>query len=148
MTQANNHLQAVNPAPRPGARKGHKTRHHAVASVSSQRPRKPQGKCDAGWTQRLTLTLEGITADDYITWVRDPEPLALGTSLRSVAVSAASIGDHIEAQLCWEDTPPPIRSAAIAAGFPLTPEVTVYAAPGANPGRRPKNGSAPATSVT
>ena len=143
MPQANHPLRAVHPAPRPGARKGHKTRHHAVTSVSSQRPRTPQCKCDAGWTQRLTLMLEGITADDYLTWVRDPEPLALGMSLRSVAVSAAPIGDHIEVELCWADTPPPIRSAAIAAGFPLTPEVTVHAAPGANPGLGPKNGSAP-----
>lgn len=68
--------------------------------------------------------LEGITADDYLPWVRDPEPLALGMSLRSVAVSAAPIGDRIEVELCWDDTPPPIRSAA----FPPTPEVTLRAA--------------------
>ena len=143
MTQANSQLQAVDLAPRPRARKAHKTRHHAVTSVSSPRPRKPECKCDAGWTQRLTLMLEGITADDYLTWVRDPEPLALGMSLRSVAVSAAPIGDRIEVDLCWDDTPPPTRSAAIAAGFPLTPEVTLHAAPEANPGRGPKQARRP-----
>ena len=144
MTQGNTQLRAVNLAPRPGARKGHKIRHHAVASVSPQRPRKPRGKRDAGWTQRLTLMLEGITANDYLAWVRDPEPLPLGMSLRSIAVSAAPIGDRIEVELCWEDTPPPIRSAAIAAGFPLTPEVTPHAAPGAKPGSRTQEGWRPA----
>lgn len=87
--------------------------------------------------------LEGITTDDYLTWVRDPDPLPFGMSLRSVAVSAAPIGDRIEVELCWDATPPPIRSAAIAAGFPLTPEVTLYAAPGPNPGRGPKNAGSP-----
>ena len=100
-------------------------------------------KCDAGWTQRLTLMLEGITADDYLTWVRDPEPLALGMSLRSVAVSAAPIGDRIEVELCWEDTPPPIRSAAIAAGFPLRAEVRLHAAPGVHPGVADRSSYAP-----
>jgi len=32
--------------------------------------------------QLLTLTLDGITASDYLAWVADPEPPALGHSLR------------------------------------------------------------------
>ena len=74
--------------------------------------------------QYLTLQLEGITAGDYLTWVCDPEPVALGASLISIAVSGDPLGDTIEASLAWNRPAPDARTAALAAGFPLTPEVT------------------------
>ena len=74
--------------------------------------------------QFLTLKLDGITAADYLTWVRDPEPPALGLSLDSITVRAEPLGDTIEAVLNWNRPPPVPRTAAMAAGLPLTPEVS------------------------
>jgi hypothetical protein len=74
-------------------------------------------------TQCLTLTLDGITAADYLAWVRDPEPPLLGGELRSVALRADPRGDTIDASLTWEHAPPPVHDSAPAAGLPLTPEV-------------------------
>jgi hypothetical protein len=74
-------------------------------------------------TQHLTLRLDGITAGDYLTWVRDPEPHALGRELRSLSTQAGPLDDHIDVLLVWNSEPPPPRAAATAAGFALTPEV-------------------------
>ena len=73
--------------------------------------------------QLLTLTLDGITAGDYLAWVRDPEPPALGRGLRSVAVRARPLGDTVDAVLCWDGGVPAAADSARAAGLPLTPEV-------------------------
>jgi hypothetical protein len=70
------------------------------------------------------LTLDGITAGDYMTWVRDPEPPALGRDLRSVTLHGDPLGDIIEAVLVWSGAPPAPALAAPIAGLPLTPEVT------------------------
>jgi hypothetical protein len=78
--------------------------------------------------QLLRLSLEGITAGDYLTWVRDPEPPALGWGLRSVTVRADPLGDSIEAELSWNSQAPAPQTAALAAGFPLTPEVAAVRA--------------------
>jgi hypothetical protein len=75
-------------------------------------------------TQTLTLTLDGITAGDYLTWIRDPEPPALGRELREIEVSADPLGETISATLRWEGTAPPARVAAAVAGLPPTAEVT------------------------
>ena len=75
--------------------------------------------------QLLRLSLEGITAGDYLTWVRDPEPPALGRGLCSVTVRADPLGDSIEAELSWDNQPPAPHTAALAAGFPVTPEVAI-----------------------
>ena len=130
-------VSTVNRARRPGACAGEKTRQHLVVSITSQCLQHPGDRCDGGWTQRLTLMLTSIVAGDYLTWVRDPEPPMLGVSLQSVAVSAEPLGDRIEVELCWDDTPPSTRDAAIAAGFPLTPEVALLA-----------EGEAPSPTVT
>jgi len=74
--------------------------------------------------QHLTLTLDGITAGDYLTWVRDPEPPALGLSLDSVTVQADLLGDTIEATLAWNRPPPAAHTAARVAGLALTEEVS------------------------
>ena len=75
--------------------------------------------------QYLTLKLDGITAADYLTWVRDPEPPALGLSLDSIALRADPLGARIEAVLHWNRPPPLPHAAAVAAGLILTPEVSV-----------------------
>jgi hypothetical protein len=73
--------------------------------------------------QRLTLTLDGITAGDYLAWARDPEPPALGRELASIELRAEPLGDTVEAWLSWTITPPAPHEAARAAGLCLAPEV-------------------------
>jgi hypothetical protein len=74
--------------------------------------------------QSLIIRLNGITAGDYLTWVRDPEPPALDHGLCSVAVSAEPLGDLVHVELIWAGRPPTAPgAAAAAAGFALTPEV-------------------------
>lgn len=73
--------------------------------------------------QCLTLTLDGITAGDYLQWVRDPEPPLLGLGLSSIEVRGEPLGDTVEAALSWDVPPPPAVDAGPAAGLPLTPEV-------------------------
>jgi hypothetical protein len=73
--------------------------------------------------QALILTLDGITAGDYLAWVRDPEPPALGQDLREVRVQGDPLGDTIEAVLAWSRAVPSPSVAAQVAGLPLTPEV-------------------------
>ena len=75
-------------------------------------------------TQRLTLTLDGITAADYLAWVCDPEPPALGRDLRSVDVRYEPLGDTVDVTLRWTGHAPDAGTAATAAGFPVIPEVT------------------------
>ncbi|MGO9907747.1 MAG: hypothetical protein ACLP4R_28905 [Solirubrobacteraceae bacterium] len=74
--------------------------------------------------QSLMITLDGITAGDYLAWVRDPEPPALDHGLQSVAIRAEALGAVIRVELAWARRPPTTASAAaVAAGFPLIPEV-------------------------
>lgn len=73
--------------------------------------------------QYLILKLDGMTAGDYLVWVRDPEPAALGRELRSIGVRAEPLSDRIDLELVWDATPPDPHTAAAAAGFPLTTEV-------------------------
>ena len=47
--------------------------------------------------QVLTLKLDGITAGDYLTWCRDPDPPALDSALLSICVDADPLGDQITA---------------------------------------------------
>ena len=74
--------------------------------------------------QYLTLTLDGITAADYLTWVWDPEPPALGLGLDSITLRAHPQDDTIEAVLSWNQPAPDPGTAALAAGLVLTPEVS------------------------
>ena len=73
--------------------------------------------------QFLILTLDGITAGDYLAWVRDPEPPALGQDLRAVSVQGDPLGDTIEAVLAWRGAAPAPAVAASIAGFHRTPEL-------------------------
>src|SRR2546421_8385902 len=75
--------------------------------------------------QTLTLKLDGITAGDYLTWCRDPEPPALDFALRSISIEAEPLGDTITAILDWSHSPPPAALAASAAGLPLSTGVKI-----------------------
>ena len=89
---------------------------------------------------QIELHLRGITAEDYVTWIRDPEPPSLGRELRSIAVRADPLGDRIHLDLCWRGRAPEPRTAAARAGFALTPEVVAGERPGQSagePGARP-----------
>jgi hypothetical protein len=90
----------------------------------------------AGWIQALTLTLDGITAGDYLSWVRDPDPAALGRELQAVAIDAAPLGDRIDLGLVWDHEPPDAETAAAIAGFPVVPEVVSSMSPPAPRGDR------------
>ena len=76
--------------------------------------------------QILTLKLDGITAGDYLTWCRDPDPPALGFALRSVHADGDPLGDTITATLDWNQAPPPPPAAAAAAGLPLLPAARIH----------------------
>ncbi|MGZ6725567.1 MAG: hypothetical protein ACXVHK_32065 [Solirubrobacteraceae bacterium] len=76
--------------------------------------------------QILSLKLDGITAGDYLTWCRDPEPPALGFALRSVFVDADPLGDTITAILDWNGPAPRPSAAATAAGLPLSAGAEIY----------------------
>jgi hypothetical protein len=96
--------------------------------------------------QRLRIELGEITAGDYLTWVRDPEPPALERELRSIAITAAPLGSTIDATLEWAGAPPPSRAAAAAAGLPVTADVRSVRAtpqPDALPRRRRAQCSGP-----
>ena len=73
--------------------------------------------------QVLILTLDGITAGDYLAWVRDPEPPALGQELCQVTVHGDPLGDTVQAVLVWRGTAPAPALGASIAGLPRTPEV-------------------------
>ncbi|HUA05824.1 MAG TPA: hypothetical protein VMB27_18080 [Solirubrobacteraceae bacterium] len=91
--------------------------------LSIFRPR-PGRASSTARIQSLTITLNGITAGDYLAWVRDPEPPALDYALQSVGTRAEPLGAEIRIDLAWACRPPTTpRAAAVAAGFPLTPEV-------------------------
>lgn len=93
-------------------------------------PRRAE-ETSASWIQRLTVVLEEITAGDYLAWVWDPEPPALGGNLRSVRVDADPVGERIDLELVWDREPPALNAAIAAAGFPLTPEVVAAQSPSA-----------------
>jgi len=73
--------------------------------------------------QVLTLTLDGITAGDYLAWVRDPEPPALGLGLHRVDVQADPLGDTVEVVLWWNVPAPAPIEATRAAGLPMTADM-------------------------
>lgn len=76
--------------------------------------------------QLLKLKLDGVTAGDYLTWCRDPEPPTLGFTLRSVCIDADPLEDTITAILDWNCPAPPPSAAAAAAGLPLPAGVEIY----------------------
>ena len=73
--------------------------------------------------QRLTFHLEGMTAADYLAYVRDPEPPGLGRGLRSITVDAEPLGSVIEFVLAWDGVPPAPHAAEVLAGLPTPAEV-------------------------
>jgi hypothetical protein len=93
--------------------------------------------------QRLIAGPDGITAGDYLTWVRDPEPAALDHGLRRVTFSAEPLGELINIDLVWAGQPPKTPSTAAAtAGFSPIPEVAaVYSVACAAGTHRARRGS-------
>jgi len=78
--------------------------------------------------QILAVKLDGITAGDYLTWCRDPEPPALDFALRSISIDADPLGDTITASLDWKLSPPrSAMSAAAAAGLPVPAGAEIHA---------------------
>jgi hypothetical protein len=75
--------------------------------------------------QVLTLKLDGVTAGDYLTWCRDPDPPALDFALRSISVDADPLGDTVTAILDWNQPVPTPPTAATAAGLPLSAGVQI-----------------------
>jgi hypothetical protein len=76
------------------------------------------------YVQPLLIRLDGITAGDYLAWVREPEPPALDHGLRSVEISADPLGELVNIELVWAGQPrTTLSAAAVAAGFALIPEV-------------------------
>ena len=71
--------------------------------------------------QTLILTLEGITAGDYVTWVRDPEPPPSGETFVDHA-ARNPLGHTVEAVLEGGLAAAPEGGGADR-GLPLTPEV-------------------------
>jgi len=76
--------------------------------------------------QLLTVKLDHITAGDYLTWCRDPDPPALDYGLRSIRVDADPLGDTITAILDWNQPAPAPAAAATAAGLPLSPGIQIH----------------------
>lgn len=70
----------------------------------------------------VTLLLDGITPDDYMQWIRDPEP-PNRDDLKLITATATALGDTIQLELLSIGEPPPAAVAASAVGFPITPEV-------------------------
>jgi hypothetical protein len=116
--------------------KGHSMQIQATPRCAVTNPSTASGHTDERY-QSLVILLDGITAGDYLTWVRDPEPPALGRELRSIAVDGDSLGEHINVDLVWDRRPPDPRRSAAAAGFVISPEVAAVLA--SDPQRRPAN---------
>ena len=94
------------------------------AHMSKVTPPLPTAQPSTTHVQSLVIRLDGITAGDYLAWVRDPEPPGLDHGLRSVTVSAKPLGELVNIELVWAGQPPTTPSAAaVAAGFALIPEV-------------------------
>jgi len=77
--------------------------------------------------QTLRLKLDDITAGDYLTWCRDPDPPAFDHALRSIRIDADPLGDTITAILDWNQPTPRPAPAAAAAGLPLPANTEIHA---------------------
>jgi hypothetical protein len=90
-----------------------------IARAMNQQPPSPEGQREQLLT--VTLLLDGITPDDYMQWIRDPEP-SNRDDLKLVTATATALGDTIQLELLSTgDLPPAVAASAV--GFPITPEV-------------------------
>jgi hypothetical protein len=97
--------------------------------MSTVTPPQTTARSPTTHVQSLIIQLDGITAADYLSWVRDPEPPALDHGLRSVAICAELLEALVNIELVWAGRPPTTpRAAAVAAGFALIPEVVAVLA--------------------
>jgi hypothetical protein len=89
-------------------------------ALNQQRP-SPEPQHEQLFT--VTLFLDGITPDDYMQRIRDPEPPSRD-DLKLITATATASGDTIQLKLLSTGDPPPAAVAASAVGFPITPEVS------------------------
>ena len=94
--------------------------------------------------QILTIELDGLTAGDYLAYMSDPEPPAVGFGLLSMSIRAQPLADTLEVDLVWEDCVPAPRVALQAAGLPVVAEVVRIDVAEARPAPTPTPGPAPA----
>jgi hypothetical protein len=80
----------------------------------------------------VTLFLDGVTPDDYMQWIRDPEP-PNRDDLKLTTATATALGDTIQLELLSTGEPAPAAVAASALGFPITPEVIELCSGSSNP---------------
>ena len=98
--------------------------HH---SLTRRRVRHPRNRGENVTTPQparhtITLVLAGITAEDYLQWIRDPDPPAR-TDVQLISARAVRPGERIELELRAHGRLPALQAAAHAVGFPITPEV-------------------------
>ena len=99
--------------------------------MSTVTPPETAARPSKAHVQSLIIRLDGITAADYLAWMRDPLPSALQHGLRSVAICAEPLEALVNVELVWAGPPPTApRAAAVAAGFALIPEVVAVRAAG------------------
>jgi hypothetical protein len=78
-------------------------------------------------SQTLTLILDGITSDDYLQWIRDPDPPDRG-GLKLISVQSAPLSDRIQLEVISDGELPAARVAAHTLGFPITTDVAAVQA--------------------
>src|SRR5215475_1360228 len=98
--------------------------HHGLTRRRLRRFRSPSDHIAAPQParHRVTLVLAGITAEDYLQWIRDPDPPAR-TDVQLISARAVRPGERIELELRAHGRLPALQAAAHAVGFPITPEV-------------------------
>lgn len=98
--------------------------HTATGEICAARTREAQR---GPISQTLALILDGITSDDYLQWVRDPDPPDRG-DLELISVRSGPLGDRIQLEVIFDGEVPAARVTALALGFPITADVAVVQA--------------------
>lgn len=96
--------------------------HHSIVDRARPESHEPRTARRRAPHQTVTLILGGLTAGDYLQWVRDPEPRQ-HRDLTLMSVTAAPLGDRIQLNLISSGDSPNPTAAAEAVGFPIIPEV-------------------------
>jgi len=75
--------------------------------------------------QILRLKVDSITAGDYLTWWRNPDPRALDFALRWISIAATHSATGSPRSSTATSLAPAPPAAATAAGLPLSPGVQI-----------------------
>jgi hypothetical protein len=95
---------------------------HPRTTQDESQDARSQGASRPATHHTLTLLLDGIIADDYLQWVRDPDPPER-EALKLTAVRSAPLGDRIQLELLVAGEPLAPSVLADAVGFPITTNV-------------------------